>query len=355
MAWNCNALSQKELLRREPVLLKRLSCLSRVYVLYSSSWSSFSVLHMIDASMSDSSIVYSVPLQFGVLACCPACSAANRSSAFIHAAPLINNPQEYATSLLWSSWALGWWGASRDVQEAQSQKDSAFPIVHQCPYFNPLILHSNLQSKPIYFINLFTGEYGSDLYPMGLVLTLWDFRPSSGSGQKVLAFCQVLRVVFHTNGAPHHKLITAPSPQNTQFSVVMGNMGMVLQGQMPLLVKSDLVLWTGFCSFTEQQFCVFSSTGCCSRQGTMMSPQPRLLHNSSTADKGNPSMLDAMQQIKRSVQALVCTAAMLGKVTHSPQLPGPVCSPASYLETRLLVYICYTSLDCIYTQQLFNY
>lgn len=42
---------------------------------------------MIDASMSDSAIVYSVPLQLGVLACCPASSAANRSSAFIHAAP----------------------------------------------------------------------------------------------------------------------------------------------------------------------------------------------------------------------------------------------------------------------------
>lgn len=98
----------------------------------------------------------------------------------------MNDPQEYATSLLSSSWPLGWWRASRDVQETQSWKDSASPIVPQCPYFNPLILPSNLQPKPTYFINLFIGECWSDLYPVGLVLTLWDFCPSGGSGQNVV-------------------------------------------------------------------------------------------------------------------------------------------------------------------------
>lgn len=166
-------------------------------------------------------------------------------------------------------------------------------------------------------------------------------------GRKCWRCCQVLRVIFGTSGAPHHELITTPSPQNTQFGMVMG---MVLQGQMPLLIKSCFV--DRFLLLHRTTILCFSSTGCCSRQGTMMSFQPKLLQNSSTADKGNLSMLDAIQQIKHSLQALVCTAAVLGKVTHSPQLPGSVCSPVSYLETRLLVYICYTSLDCIYTQQL---
>lgn len=128
-------------------------------------------------------------------------------------------------------------------------------------------------------------------------------------------------MVFGTSGASHHELITTPSPQKTQFGMVVGMVPW--PNATPGQARS--CFGDRFQLLQRTTILCFSSTGCCRRQRTMMSPQPRLLHNSSTADKANLSVLEAVQQIKRSLQALVCTAAMLGKVTHSPQLPGSVC------------------------------
>lgn len=88
MSCKCNTLTQKELLRREPALLKWLSCLPKVFVQCSSNGSAFSVLNMIDVNISDSIIVYSMLLQLGYLTCSPGSSAAKAtaksdSSAFI--------------------------------------------------------------------------------------------------------------------------------------------------------------------------------------------------------------------------------------------------------------------------------
>lgn len=68
------------------------------------------------------------------------------------ATPLINDPWQYVMSLLSALWPLGWSEAGRDVQEAQSLKDLVSLIVHQLLYFNPLLLKSNLQPKPMEYI-----------------------------------------------------------------------------------------------------------------------------------------------------------------------------------------------------------
>lgn len=50
-------------------------------------------------------------------------------------------------------WPLGWSGASRDVQKAQSLKDLVSLILHQLLNFNPMLLKSNLQPKPMEYID----------------------------------------------------------------------------------------------------------------------------------------------------------------------------------------------------------
>lgn len=69
------------------------------------------------------------------------------------AAPLINDPEQHAAGLMPALWPLGWSGASRDVQKAQSLKDLVSLILHQLPNFNPLLLKSNLQPKPMEYID----------------------------------------------------------------------------------------------------------------------------------------------------------------------------------------------------------
>lgn len=69
------------------------------------------------------------------------------------AASLINDPGQHAAGLMPALWPLGWSGASRDVQKTQSLKDLVSLILHQLPNFNPLLLKSNLQPKPMEYID----------------------------------------------------------------------------------------------------------------------------------------------------------------------------------------------------------
>ena len=258
----------------------------------------------------------------------------------------MNDPQEYATSLLSSSWPLGWWGASRDVQETQSWKDSASPIVHQCPYFNPLILPSNLQPKPTYFINLFIGECWSDLYPVGLVLTLWDFCPPGGSGQNVVTVLPSPKGGFwHQWSFTLHRHRRPSLAWSWEWS----------HGQMPLLVKPGLVLGTGFSSFRGQQFCVSAALDAVEGREQWWVPNQGSCTTALQQTKPTYPCLKLCSRSNALCRPLFAQLLCLEKSHTVLSCPAQFASTASYLATRLLVYICYNSLDCTYTQHLFDY
>lgn len=75
---------------------------------------------MIDVNISDSIVVYSMPLQLGYLTCSPGSSAAKAIAksdpqllSLQNATPLINDPRQYATSLLS---ALGLWDGQEPTE-----------------------------------------------------------------------------------------------------------------------------------------------------------------------------------------------------------------------------------------------
>ena len=136
-------------------------------------------------------------LQLECLTCSPDSSTAKATAksgssllSMQSATPLINDPWQYATSVLSALWPLGYSGAGRDAQEAHSLKDLVSLIVHQLLYFNPLLLRSNLQPKPKEYSDFsfcfwrmlkWVLPIRASSGPMGLVPFWWKWVGCGGS------------------------------------------------------------------------------------------------------------------------------------------------------------------------------
>lgn len=91
-------------------------------------------------------------------------------------------------------------------------------------------------------------------------------------------------VDFSITGVPCHILVTAPTPQHTPFGVKES----VMQGQMPLLVKSELVLGKGFSSFRGRLFCVSAALNAAAAWEKRQFPYQRSCATTPQRAKGRP-------------------------------------------------------------------
>lgn len=155
-----------------------------------------------------------------------------------------------------------------------------------------------------------------------------------------MALCRpVASVDFSIAGVPCHVLITTPTLQHTHF----GLMETVVQGQMPLLVKSGLVSGTGLTSFGGRHFRVSAALNAVAVREKWQFPYQRSCATTPQQAKGSSLCLGLCSRSNALPSALVCTAAALGKVTQSRWLPSSVCCSKSWLEICSYVKI---SLRC---------